>query len=122
MPPRSITPTAIRHRERQARSLVARYIGLYEHEGWPPEGLHGTDPISAAARRQLACLYTHMKALWEALPESAPLAHRTLLRRTAAAGPLRERHQALRLGCCCGWFRRERRTNRIARGPGRIST
>lgn len=120
MPFRSFTrtpPLTKTQVQRRAHARVALYLRLYESEGWPPEGPHGTGQIDVVARRHLARLSTIMKALWKALPATSPLTRRALMRRTSAAGTLRDRRQALRLGRCCGLMRGERLTNRIWRVP-----
>jgi hypothetical protein len=120
MPFRSFTrtpPLTKTQVQRRAHARVALYLRLYESEGWPPEGPHGTDPIDALACHHLAYLASIMKALWKALPDTAPLTRRVLMRRTTATGTLRERHLALRLGRCCGLMRGERNTNSIWRVP-----
>ena len=103
--------------QRRAHARVALYLRLYESEGWPPEGPHGTGQIDVVARRHLARLSTLMTTMRNALPATSPLTRRALMRRTSAAGTLRDRHQALRLGRCCGFMRGERHTNLIWRVP-----
>ena len=120
MPFRSFTrtpPLTKTQVQRRAHARVALYLRLYESEGWPPEGPHGTGKIDVVARRHLARLSTLMTTMWNALPATSPLTRRALMRRTSAAGTLRERHLALRLGRCCGLMRGERLTNRIWRVP-----
>ena len=119
-PTRSRTPTPLLTKtqvERRAHARVALYLRLYESEGWPPEAPHGTSKIDVVARRHLAHLSSLMTTIWNALPATAPLTRQALMRRTSAAGTLRDRRQALRLGRCCGLMRGERLTNRIWRVP-----
>lgn len=119
-PTRSRTPTPLLTKtqvERRAHARVALYLRLYEHEGWPPAGPHGIGPVDTRARQLLARLFTLMTALWNALPATSPLTRQALMRRTSATGPLSDRHQALRLGRCCGLMSGDRRTNFIRRVP-----
>jgi hypothetical protein len=101
---------------RQGHALVQRYIRLHENEGWPPEGFSGSSQAEGIARRLLSALGKLGMQLWNALPETGSITVRACMRRTSDAAPLDQRHLALRLGRCRGWFKVDASAGTLRRG------